>query len=67
MFRKSIDSVLKRAVGIVADLDSIAMTCNDELEVVEAKIQELDRKGSTLVLERNRAQALSDKWSELVL
>ena len=67
MFKKSIDSVLKRAVGIVADLESIAMTCNDELSVVEAKIEELDRKGSNLILERNRAETLATRWSELVL
>lgn len=66
MFKKSIDSVLKRAQKIVADLESIAMDCADELEVVSAKFRELDEKGSKLETERKRATALAAKWSELV-
>jgi len=66
MFKKSIDSVLKRAQGIVTDLNAIAEECDLESDKVAEKENNLKYKRIALRDTSNRAKALAQKWSELV-
>jgi len=66
MFKKSIDSILKRANKIVTDLQDISDTCDSEANILAENIQDMEHKQTLLMDEARRATALADKWSQLV-
>ena len=66
MFKKSIDSILKRATKIVTDLEDVAKECDSEMEVVAQNIRDMQGKHNTLMHNSDRATTLAKKWSELV-
>ena len=66
MFKKSIDSILKRANKIVQDLQKVADVCDSEANILVENIQEMEHKQSMLMDESRRATALAEKWSALV-
>ena len=66
MFKKSIDSILKRANKIATDLQDISDECDSEADTIAENIHELEYKRVALTDESLRAKALATKWSELV-